>query len=165
MLDYGKKMYMCLYQYMSVFEQNKGSKLVEMILSPFRKWHSFNKSRKDGKFDTDLVDSLLHTLLTLELANVYQLLTSTWKHYHTQWSPNIIQILWNMLCKARCVLSKEAMQPVPNVTYFLKLLKEFCFFVSWKEHVSFLSMLALLLCKYLNTSRNMHTHLFFPSGL
>ena len=46
----------CLYLYISVFEQKYGQKLREMVLAPFRKWNSFNNSRKDGKFDIDLVD-------------------------------------------------------------------------------------------------------------
>ena len=71
-------MYMfCYYQYISVFEQKEGPKLREMVLPPFRKRNSFNNSRKDGKFDIELVDSKLNTLQTLELANVSELLTST----------------------------------------------------------------------------------------
>ena len=80
------KMYMCLYQYISVFELKQGPKLREIVLAPFRKQNSFNNSRKYVKFGIVLVDSC-----TLELANVSQLFTFTWKYYLTQWSPNIIQ--------------------------------------------------------------------------
>ena len=34
---------------------------------------------------------MLNTLQTLELANDSQFFSSIWKHYHAQWSPNIIQ--------------------------------------------------------------------------
>ena len=68
-----------------------GPNIEEMVLAPFRKWNSFNNSRIDGKFGIHLYDSKVNTLETLALANVSQLLCSTWKHYHTQWSPYIIQ--------------------------------------------------------------------------
>ena len=53
-------------------------------------------------------------------------------HYHTQWSPNIIQwfmheAMWNMLYKAWSVLSRESTQYVPNFTPFLNLSTEFYF--------------------------------------
>ena len=63
-----------------------------MVLAPFKKWNSFNKSRKDGKVVIDLVDPMLNTIWALEVANVFQLFTSTWKYFHTKWSPNIIQL-------------------------------------------------------------------------
>ena len=74
---------------MPVFERKSGPKLREMILAHFMKWNSFNNPRHDGKFGIDLVDSVLNTLQTLELANVSQLFISTWKCYHT--NTNIIQ--------------------------------------------------------------------------
>ena len=68
---------LCLYEYISVFEQKKAPKLKEIVLAPFRKRNSFNNPRKYGKFGIDLVDPLLNTLRTLELANVSQLFIST----------------------------------------------------------------------------------------
>ena len=59
-----------LYQYIYVFERKLVPTLREMILAPVRKWNSFNKYRKDGKFGIHLVDSMRNTLLTLELVNV-----------------------------------------------------------------------------------------------
>ena len=86
------KMYMlCFYQYISVFEWKQYLKWREMVLAPFRKRNSFNNLRKDEKFSINLVNFMLNTLLTLELANVSKLFTPTSKHYHTRWSPNIIQ--------------------------------------------------------------------------
>ena len=54
-----------------------GLKLREMVLAPFKKWNSFNNSRTDGKLGIDVVDSMLNTLLTIEMANVSHLFTST----------------------------------------------------------------------------------------
>ena len=104
-----------------------------IILVIFRKWNSFTNSRKDGKFGINLVDSMLNALCTLELANISQFFNSTWKHYHTQWSSNIMQwfmdegIMWNMLFKAHVVLSKDSTQSVPNVTNLQHILNEFHF--------------------------------------
>ena len=63
-------MYMCLYQYILVFEQKQGTKLREMVFALFRKWNFFKNSRKDCKFGIDLVDSMLNTLQTLKVANI-----------------------------------------------------------------------------------------------
>ena len=80
----------CFYQYISVFERRYDTKMREMVLAPFRQRNSFNNSRKDGKCCIDLVGSMLNTLRTVELGNVFHLFT--WKHYHIpKWSPNIIQ--------------------------------------------------------------------------
>ena len=125
-------MYMLIFQYL---RKSRAQNFREMVLVPSRKWNSFNNSKKDGKFGIDVVESMLNTLQTLELANVSQLLTSTWKHYHTQLSPNIIQWfiymrpLWNMLYNVRSVLRKESTQFVPNFKSFLKLLNEFWWWV------------------------------------
>ena len=48
-----------------------------MVLASVRKLNFFNNSRRDGKFGLDLVDYMLNTLWTLELANVSQSFTST----------------------------------------------------------------------------------------
>ena len=49
-------------------------KIKEIILAIFRKQNAFNNLRKDGKFDTDLVDAMLTCpLQALELKNVSQL--------------------------------------------------------------------------------------------
>ena len=61
----------------------------EMVLVPFRKQNTFNNSGKDGKFGIGLVDSIVTTLWTLELANVFQLFTSM---------PCEAQLLFNDLC-------------------------------------------------------------------
>ena len=67
-------MYMLIFQYL---RKSRAQNFREMVLVPSRKWNSFNNSKKDGKFGIDVVESMLNTLQTLELANVSQLLTST----------------------------------------------------------------------------------------
>ena len=133
------KMYMlCLYQYISVFEQKLGPKLREMVLAPFRKRNSFINSRKDGEFGKDLVDSMLNNLQTLKLANSFSVI-----YFHMKTNitiPSDAQMLINDLrmrplwnCYTRpgvsivCVLSKESTQSVPNLTSFLKSLQGFHF--------------------------------------
>ena len=122
-----------------------------MVLAPFRKWNSFNNSRKDGKFGIDLVDSMLNTLQTLELANVSQLFTSTWKHYHTQWSPNIIQwFMYEAIVKyviqgPECV--KQEINPIcAKFHIFPKIIKGVQFPERSKYNISQLS--SHLLLKY-----------------
>ena len=61
----------------------------DMVLVPFWKQNTFNNSRKVGKFGIGLVDSIVNTLWTLELANVFQLFTSV---------PCEAQLLFNDLC-------------------------------------------------------------------
>ena len=58
------------------------------LLAPFRK--CFNNPRKDGQFGIVLVYFMRNTPQTLTFANVCQLFTSKWQHYHTQCSSNII---------------------------------------------------------------------------
>ena len=58
------------YQYMSVFDRKYGPKWKEMVLAP-------NNLMTGGKVGIDLVNAMLNTLWTLELANVSQLFTST----------------------------------------------------------------------------------------
>ena len=65
---------LCLYHIFQYFECRT---LREMVLSPIRKWNSFNNSRKEGNFGIDLIDSMLNTLRTLEMANVSLLFAST----------------------------------------------------------------------------------------
>ena len=111
-----------------------------MVHAPFTKWDSFKNSRKDGKFSIDLVDSMLNTRQTLELTNVSQLFTSIWKHWHTQWSPNIIP--WFMYES----IVKYAIQGTECIKQGMNLIcAKFYFFpksISWKEQVSFLSIWA-----------------------
>ena len=81
-----------------------------MVLVPFRKQNSFNNSRKDSKFGINLVDSMLNTLQTLELANVYLL-----PHENiTISSATEAQILFNNLC----------MRPLCNVMQCLEFVKQ-----------------------------------------
>ena len=53
-----------------------------MVLAPFRKWNSFNDFRKDVKFGTDYVDSLLNTLWALynifHNGLIYKSLNNSW---------------------------------------------------------------------------------------
>ena len=54
----------------------------EMILAPFRKWNSFNNLRKDVKFGTGWVDSLLKKLQALFIifrnGLMHKSLSNTW---------------------------------------------------------------------------------------
>ena len=63
-----------IFQYLS---ENRVKKLRERELAHFGKQNSFNNSRKDGQVGIDLVDPMLNTLQTLELADVSQLFTFT----------------------------------------------------------------------------------------
>ena len=106
------------------------------------KQNSFNNSRKYGEFGVYVVDFTLNTLRTLELANVLQLFTFIWKHYHTQWSPNIIQWFMHTAIMKYVIQGPECVkhgikQLVPNFTSFFKLLRTS---VSWKVQISFLSI-------------------------
>ena len=49
------------------------------------------------KYGTDLVDNMFNILQALELANVSELCTATWKYWHSQERTNIIQ---GFLCEA-----------------------------------------------------------------
>ena len=51
--------------------------LREMILVPFGKQISFNNLKKDVKFGTHLVNSMINTLWAIELANVSHLFYNT----------------------------------------------------------------------------------------
>ena len=75
MLSYGIKYTCCAFA--NIFQYLSENRALNMVLAPFKKWNSFNNSRKYGKFGIDLVDSMLNTLQTLELANVSLLFTST----------------------------------------------------------------------------------------
>ena len=131
-LDYGIKCTCCALPIYFCICTKIGPQLREMVLAPFSKRNAFNKSRKDGKCGIDLVDYMLNTLQTLELANGSLLFTSIWKHYHTQWSTNIIQLFMNEFIMKHVILGLECVkqginQSLPNFTSFLKLLKEFQF--------------------------------------
>ena len=70
---------------------------------------------------------MLNTLRTIELANVSQLFTSTWKHNHTQWRLNIIQsFMYEAIVKyvvqgLECV--KQGLNPVFVIFHiFLKMI-------------------------------------------
>ena len=111
------------------------------IFFPFTKWNFINNSRKYGKFGIDLVDAMLNTLWTLEMATFSELISTTWKYYHTQWSQNISQwFIYEVIVKyviqgPECV--KQGINPIcANVTSFLKLLKEF-HFLEWALIISF----------------------------
>ena len=122
------KMYMlCFHQYISVFEQRQGPKLRKIVLASFRKQNSFNNSRKDATFDIDFIDSMFNILRSLELANMSVLFTSTLKHYHTQWSPNIIQwLMYEAIVKYVIQSLGFVKQGInPKFTLFLQLIKEF----------------------------------------
>ena len=100
-----------------------------MVLAPFRKPNSFNNSRNGEKFGIDLVDFMLNTFWTLELANVSQLFTP----HENITIPSEAQILFNGLCM-RPGVGYAWIQPylnstlsMPNLNLFLKLLKEFHF--------------------------------------
>ena len=68
-----------------------GTKIERNDISSFQGTPPLIFQGKNGNFCTDLVDSMLNTLCTLELANGSQLFTATWKYYHAQWRANIIQ--------------------------------------------------------------------------
>ena len=98
-----------------------------MILAPFRKENTFNNLRKDGKFGTDLVNSMINTLRTLELANVSQIYLLPHENINT---PSENQILFNDLCArqlrnvfcaAWSVLRMGSTKSVPNSVSFLEL--------------------------------------------
>ena len=101
----------------------------------------------------------LNTLRTLELANVSQLFTSTWKHYHTQWNPNIIQ--WFMFetimqYGIQCLESvKQGI--IPRCAKFHicpKIIKGVLFPERNKYYFS--QFLPLLLLKWLKRSQHVH---------
>ena len=88
-----------------------------MILAPFRKQNTCTNSRKDGKFGTDLVDSMLNTIVALEFANVSQL----FRALDSIAMPSEEQILVNDLWMI------QSWHYVTREPECVKLIKELCF--------------------------------------
>ena len=92
MLNYGMKCTHCGFS--NIFWY-----LSENAMHNWEKWCWFlsgkdtalNNSRKDRTFGIDLVGAMCYTHQTISLANASQLLIYTWKHYHTRWSPNMLE--------------------------------------------------------------------------
>ena len=126
-----------------------------MVLADFIKWNFFNNSRKYGKFVIDLVESMLNTLQTIELASISKLFTSTCNLFHTQWCPNMIQwFMYKAIGKydiqgPECV--KQWINPIcATLHIFPKIIKGVLFLKRSKNHFSlFLAPTITQVLKYI----------------
>ena len=74
--------------------ENRAQHLNEMVPAPFKKWNSFNNSRKDGKCSIDLVDSMIDYTPDLQISKCFSVI---YYHKKTIIIPSETQILFNDL--------------------------------------------------------------------
>ena len=111
-----------------------------MILAPFRKENTFNNSMKIWTLCTDLVGSMMNTLLTL--GKSFPVLLPHENIYIPSeqeiLNDSCMMQLWNMLSEGLCVLSKESLN-LCQISHIS--LNYYRHSVSWKEPAAFLSIL------------------------
>ena len=98
-----------------------------MILASLRKQNTFNNLRKDGKFSSALVNSMLNTLRAL--ANIFHNCLMSKLLNNTCSSLGMLMLVNNCdtYANSKAQISMESTKYVPNLCFFFELLKIFCY--------------------------------------